>query len=327
MLEQTYPSFDTVLPVSPPTAADLLTPTSMDEPAYLMNMPFSYSTNQPNNIWMEDLSPDKRQVNATHAMRQFLDLYRYVSSQAVVYLLPTPSGCDLQDLVFTANLGIILNHLPDKKTAIISNYTSPPRVGETHVGVNFFSAMGYEPVVAPHKFEGEAELKHLYDNVYIGGYGIRSEREVYTWMEDTFSMKVIPVKEVDPYSYHLDCSIFPMTPQDTLVCTELLDDREVAEIERYTNIIDVSKDVAYAGICNSVRLHKFILNASNIHELHAGTEEYRLELAKNRKLEDIVVELGFEVNYFNLSEYMKGGALLSCMIMHLNRFSYDFKLT
>ena len=326
MHAQPHLSPDTSLPVSPPIVTDTLTPTGMDEPAYLMNVPFSYSTDQPNNIWMQKLTPDTRQVNTTQAMRQFLDVYRYLSSQAVVYLLPTPVNCGLQDLVFTANLGIVLDHMPDKKTVVISNYTSPPRFGETPVGVSFFTAMGYEPVVAPQKFEGEAELKHLYGNIYIGGYGMRSEREAYQWMEDAFDMKVIAVREVDPYLYHLDCSIFPITSNDTLVCTELLEPMEVSEIEQYTNIIDVSKEVSYAGICNSVRFHKFILNASNIHELRAGTEEYRLEIAKNRKLEDIVVELGFEVNYFNLSEFMKGGALLSCMIMHLNRFSYDFKL-
>ncbi len=33
-----------------------------------------------------------------------------------------------------------------------------------------------------------------------------------------------------------------------------------------------------------------------------------------------------EVSYFNLSEYLKGGGLLSCMVMHLNRYSYAFKL-
>ena len=326
MLEPPHLSSDTALPWSPPRGADCPTPTGMDQPAYLMNVPFSYSTNQPNNIWMEELAPAQRRVNAQHAMRQFLDVYRYLSSQSVVYLLPTPGDCDLQDLVFTANLGIVLDHLPDKKTVVISNYTSPPRRGETQVGVQFFRAMGYEPVIAPYKFEGEAELKHLYDNVYIGGYGIRSERAAYSWMEDMFSMKIIPVKEVDPYLYHLDCSIFPITPQDTLVCTALLDETEVAEIEQYTNIIDVPTDVAYAGICNSVRLQKVILNASNIHDLRAGSREYRWELAKNRQLEDIVADLGFEVHYFNLSEYMKSGALLSCMIMHLNRFSYRFTL-
>ena len=33
-----------------------------------------------------------------------------------------------------------------------------------------------------------------------------------------------------------------------------------------------------------------------------------------------------EVTYFDLGEYMKGGALLSCMVMHLNRYSYAFRL-
>ena len=45
------------------------------------------------------------------------------------------------------------------------------------------------------------------------------------------------------------------------------------------------------------------------------------------RIEDIATELAFEVVYFNLSEYHKGGALLSCMVMHLNRFSYRFDLT
>jgi hypothetical protein len=81
-----------------------------------------------------------------------------------------------------------------------------------------------------------------------------------------------------------------------------------------------------SGITNSARLYNTILNSSNIHDLKAGTEEYRMELSKNRRLEDIGAELGFEVSYFNLSEYMKGGALLSCMLMHLNRRSYDIRL-
>ena len=56
-------------------------------------------------------------------------------------------------------------------------------------------------------------------------------------------------------------------------------------------------------------------------------ERLSIELAKNRRLEDIAASLAFEVCYFNLSEFMKGGALLSCMAMHLNRNSYSFALT
>src|SRR5439155_581718 len=137
------------------------------------------------------------------------------------YLVPTPRNCGLQDLVFTANLGVVLEHVPQRDVVVISNFTSKPRWGETEIGVDFFKAMGYRVYVAPSRFEGDAELKHLQDNVYVGGYGTRSERDTYEWMEKTFGMKVIKVRLSDPYLYHLDCSVFPITRENTLVCTEL----------------------------------------------------------------------------------------------------------
>jgi N-dimethylarginine dimethylaminohydrolase len=305
---------------------DNLTPVTLDKPAFLMNCPFSYCTDQPNNAWMREMDERQRSVDRTKALSQFLQVYNHLAADSVVFLLPTPKDCKLQDLVFTANLGVALEHLTEENIVVLSNFTSRPRVGEARVGRSFFKAMGCEVVTAPHKFEGEAELKHLYDNVYIGGYGIRSDRRTYEWMEAEFDMKVIKVEEVDEYLYHLDCSIFPITDEDTLVCTEMFTKRELKQIEKHTNVIDVTADSAYSGICNSVRLHNSVLNASHLHSLKAGSDDYMHEIRKNRELEDIAIKLGLEVNYFNLSEYMKGGALQSCMVMHLNRRSYAFRL-
>ncbi len=302
------------------------TPTGLKRPAFLLNFPFSYSTAIANNVWMEEIEREERKPNFERAMVQFLDVYRYLASEALVYLLPTPRDCQLQDLVFTANLGIVLEHLESKDTVVLSNFTSEPRRGETEVGVGFFEAMGYRTHVPPARFEGDAELKHLHDNVYVGGYGQRSQREAYDWMERTFDMEVVKLEETDPYLYHLDCTIFPITREDTLVCTEMYQKDELAALEKHTNVIDVSADECLSGICNSVRLSNTILNASNIHDLKAGTEDYAAELQKNRRLEDIALNLAFEVGYFNLDEYLKGGALLSCMVMHLNRHSYAFTL-
>lgn len=303
-----------------------LNPTKLDKPSFLLNTPFSYSTDVPNNVWMEELTSGERKVNVKKAIRQFLELYHFISAESLVCLLPTPANCTLQDLVFTANIGVVLDHLPDKNTVILSNFTSEPRREETKVGLGFFASMGYNAQVSPFKFEGEAELKHLHDNVYIGGYGGRSERDAYVWMEKNFGMRIIKLREMDPYLYHLDCTVFPLTRNDTLVCTEMYTKREITQVEKYTNIIDVSADDCFSGICNSVRLANTILNASNIHELKRGSEQFTSELSKNRRLEDMAAQHGFEVAYFNLSEYLKSGALLSCMVMHLNRSSYEFTL-
>lgn len=302
-------------------------PTQLEHPSFLLCFPFSYSTEVPNNPWMTDLDDQGRQPNFKRAAIQFLELYRYLSSEALVHILPTPREASLQDLIYTANLGIVLEHLEDKNTVVISNFTSEPRWGETQVGVQFFRQMGYNVWVPPTKFEGEAELKHLHENVYAGGYGIRSEKETYQQMEENFNMQIVKLRLTDPYLYHLDCLVFPINRESTLVCTELLAPEEVAELEKVTNIIDVSVDEAYSGICNSVRLPKVVLNSSHLQELRKGSEDYQREVQKNRKLEDVAADLALEVSYFNLSEFHKSGALLSCMVMHLNRRAYQIALT
>ena len=292
-----------------------------------MNLPFSMSADVANNVWMEEIDSNERKVDVPRAVNQFLQLYHFMAADAVVYLLPTPRLSGLQDLVFTANMGITLEHLKEKNVVILSNFTTRVRRPETRVGNDFFELMGYQVINPPHHFEGEAELKHLYGNHYIGGYGERSDRKAYEWMADEFDMNIIPVQETDPYLYHLDCTVFPLTHEETLVCTGMYTKEEVNAIEAVTNIIDIEVDDAFTGLCNSVRLGNTILNASNIHEMKSSDKYYESELNKNRVLEDIAVKYGFEPAFFNLSEYFKSGALLSCMVMHLNRQSYQLSLT
>jgi len=72
------------------------------------------------------------------------------------------------------------------------------------------------------------------------------------------------------------------------------------------------------GITNSVRMGNAILCASNIVELKRTDENYDHEKNKIATLEKICAHEGMEPVIFNLSEYMKSGAMLSCMVMHLN---------
>ncbi len=293
----------------------LQTPSQLTVPSYLMNFPFSLSTDHPNNVWMKEMSPEDLQINQSRAYRQFLELYNFLAGGSLVYLLPTEDN--FQDLVYTANLGIYLPHLKDNNI-LLSNFTSIPRQGEELIGEKFLQQMGYNTFITPTKWEGEADLKYLYDNVYIGGYGIRSQKETYEWMEKEFDMNIIKVEMVDEYLYHLDCSIFPLSNDKTMVCTSLYNDEEIAHIEQYTEIIPVSEDDAMGGITNSVRMGNTILCASNIVELKRTDENYDHEKNKLATLEKICAHEGMEPVIFNLSEYMKSGAMLSCMVMHLN---------
>lgn len=297
------------------------TPSQLQIPSYLLNFPFTLSTENPNNIWMQELKPEDLKINKDKAYRQFMDLYNFIAGSSLAYMLPSQGN--YQDQVYVANLGIYLPHIKDKNVVLLSNFTSEPRQGEELVGEQFFKMMGYETHITPHKWEGEADLKYLHGNTYIGGYGIRSEYETYEWMEEKFGMNIIKLEMVEDHLYHLDCSIFPLTKDKTLVCTSLYEDEELAELEKYTEIIDVNEDDAFGGITNSVRMGNTILTASNISELSKKSKDYAYEKNKIHSLEKICAAEGMEPVIFNLSEYMKSGALLSCCVMHLNYVDYN----
>jgi len=300
------------------------TPSQLPIPAFVMNFPFTLDTSNPNNVWMQELEEEALKVNKGVAYRQFLDLYQFVAGNSLAYILPATGN--FQDLVYVANLGIYLPHIKDSNNIIMANFTSEPRQGEEKVGKPFFESMDYEVHMCPFKWEGEADLKYLYDNVYIGGYGIRSDIKAYEWMEEKFGMKIIKLEMVDEYLYHLDCSIFPLTKEKTLVCTELYNDDELAELSQHTTVIDIGIDDTLNGIANSVRLGNTILCASNISEMTRADENFEAEKAKINTLERICFNEGLEPVFFNLSEYMKSGAMLSCMMMHLNYVDYNKSL-
>lgn len=296
------------------------TPSQLPVQSFVMNFPHTFSTDNPNNIWMEEMSEKELTINRPKAYKQFMDLYNFMAGQSLVHLLPAEGN--FQDLIYVANLGLHLPHICKENHILLSNYTSPPRQGEEFVGEKFFNQMGYKTAISPYKWEGEADIKYLHDNVYIGGFGIRSDIKSYKWMEENYDMKIIKVKMVDEYMYHLDCSIFPLSPDKTMVCTELYEAEELKQIEKYTEIVDINVDDSTYGMANSVRLGNMILCASNIAELKKSDEFYEGEKHKIESLEKICSNEGMEPVIFNLSEYMKSGAMLSCMVMHLNRVDH-----
>ena len=291
-----------------------------DIPTFLMNIPSSYDTSVRNNVWMEEYDDNDIMVNKPKAIREMWEVYSFLANQGFVYLLPTPANCRLQDLVFVANNGIVLQHT-SMPTFIGSNFKAHNRIGEEVIGINFFNSLGYKTIQSPFYFEGEAELKFLRDNIYIGGYGIRSDKQSYEWMESEFGMEIIKLELKDPKNYHLDCTIFPLTHESIIVAVDSFTKNELRQLEKVAHIIPISNDQAHTGLTNSVRVNNYILNASDIDFLSKRSEDYKYEFDKNRRLEQIAAENAMEVCYFNLEEYLKGGGLLSCLVLHVNYVS------
>jgi len=209
---------------------------------------------------------------------------------------------------------------------VAAHFQSPPRKGEETIAVRLFTDMDYRVERPPATFEGEADLKHLCDNIYIGGYGQRTDPKSYDWFEKKFDMKVIRCKMDDEHLYHFDCMFFPLNSETALCCTSLLDKQEIKEIEKYCDLIPVSSKLAHAAITNCVRVGAFIICGSTLSDLHPGDKDYEDEHDKVAFMEKQLPKFGMEPILVNLSEFEKSGAAASCLVCHLNRASYSVPL-
>lgn len=254
-----------------------------------MNYPLSVSNRVANNVLMNPV--EQGPYDLDRAGQQWLTLYRYISQRALVYVLPGHD--DLQDLPFTANLACYLPHLPTP-TILLSRFQSMPRRGEERIGKRFFEQFGYNIVQPPRFFEGEADLKWVRDNLYVGGVG-RSTPEAFQWMRERLGMEIIEVTLNDPALYHLDCVFTPLSEATAIVNTAALSADDLAKLAAVVNITAVPEKHKYDGWTNGVLLgSKYLTGASIPKHMIAHTQK------------------------FDLSEFEKSGADLSCLVMHLN---------
>ncbi|MEM9538383.1 MAG: arginine deiminase-related protein [Cyanobacteria bacterium P01_E01_bin.42] len=298
----------------------------IQHPCFLMSAPFFVSADVVNNPVMQEvidsLSPEDRVINIDLALSQFQELYGFIASKALVYLLPSYPG--LQDQTYVANLGIVLPHLTEL-TVVISNYYSEVRRNESEIGREFFKLMKFPKVMnAPEYFEGEADLKYLRDNVYCCAHGLRTSKTALDWFAKSFDMKVIPIRMEDPYLYHLDCLFLPLSEDSVLACTEKLSPATQKELEKYVRIYDLDSSLAIMATTNALILGKYILVGTNRKRLDNKQDKYhQQEKDKLDFLEKLCTQINRELVIFDLSEFEKSGAALSCLIMNLNYKNYN----
>ena len=281
------------------------TPSKLNIPCFLMNFPFSVSNLYPNNELMKEYSEP---YNYDIAFVQFMDLYKEVTRDALVYVLPC-EDMTLQDLPYVANVGVYLPHVQSKDIIVLSNFTSYPRLGEEQVAEKFFRSMNYYTIQCPYRFEGEADMKFIRGNTYVGSYGLRTERNAHGWMKDRFEMDIISMRMSDPKLYHFDCVFFKIDDEQALVVTEAFSPLDLHNLEKIIDVTPVPKEYTYNGWTNNIRLGRKVLHAHD-------------NLESERDFTSLIETLGLEAICKDLNEFAKSGADLSCMIMHLNFNNY-----
>jgi N-dimethylarginine dimethylaminohydrolase len=289
------------------------TPSQYPYPVFVMCPPAFVDNKIKNNVTMDELKDQK--IDRPKFLAQWYNLYNVLAANSFVYPLPPIKG--LQDQTYV-NCFAYLPHLKERNLIVLSNFTAEGRAGEEWVAASVLRELGYETIKCPFRFEGEPELKYLRDNIYIGGYGFRTDPKALRWLEEKFGCHILPIKEKDETLYHLDCSVFPLDEYNVMMAAELMDREQVREVEKVCTVWPVSKQDAYEGICNSVKVEDAIYNSSPLEYMRRGEEGYDQQKHKNERLEHICGELGKEITYFDLSECEASGAKLSCFVSHLN---------
>jgi len=293
------------------SAPPKMTPSDYPFPVFALCPPVYVDNKIKNNPTMDEYKSEK--MDRDKFLAQWYNFYNVLAANSLVYLITPVRG--LQDQTYV-NSFAYLPHTKD--TIILSNFTGEGRAGEELVAGDLLKDLGYKVVKCPHKFEGEPELKFLKENIYLGGYGFRSDIKAHKWLESEFGCKIIPIKETDEILYHLDCSVFVFDEYNVMLCAEIMERETVREIERIANVIPISRQDAYEGICNCVEVEDCVYNSSPLEFLRKSDEHYEAQKHKNDRLEAICRDLGQEIIYFDLSECEKSGAKLSCFVSRLN---------
>lgn len=283
-------------------------------PSFLLSVPYYISTAIANNKIMEDMARIYPPVCKNNAIKQFFEFYQYLSSNAFVQLLPSVPG--LQDQVYVSNLGAIIDQ-GDEKVALLANFKSEPRRGEEIHGDRCLQSLGFRTICAPEYFEGEADLKKISANLYVGAHGMRTSLDALQWIESTLNLSIIKCEITNPYLYHLDCVLCPIGEDEVLVATSVVNKSTLKELERNANIIDVPLDIALASGTNCIRVKDSLLCDNNSSLYLTQPELYRKEQAKIEYLEKICSERGLSLKTFEMTEFIKSGAALSCLAMKL----------
>ena len=101
-----------------------------------------------------------REVMHNKAQRQWVNLYNILSNKLGAEVVLTPPGIGMVDMVFSANAALVKDN-----NAVVANFSSPARQGETEHYKNILDDLGYETIVPKFKFEGQGDA--LFSHVVI----------------------------------------------------------------------------------------------------------------------------------------------------------------
>lgn len=200
----------------------------------------------------------------------------------------------LPDMVFTADQGAIYDRI-----FIKSNFRYKERQRESIYTLDYFKRKNFAIVELPKGvyFEGQGDFL-IYKDMILLGTGHRTNIKAAKIISTLLNKKVIPLKLVDPYFFHLDTALCILSDGGIMYYKNAFSKSAMKQIKNLTSdIIPINSADARKMACNSV-IHK-----NNI-VVNKGISKELLEKLRDR---------GLKVHEVDLSEFLKSGGGAHCL--------------
>ena len=272
---------------------------------FVMCKPKFLSTKVPNNVFMEGKNHEPADV--PRACNQWDRTAHIMEAFGVeLFEIPATKGC--QDQTYVANIGIAL-----EPYIVLAKYKAPGRSCEVPPAKAFFEKLGYQCIQPPNYFEGEADLKKWKDGIYFGGWGLFSMPAAFKWISEQTGVKVLPLHEIDPKTYHLDCSLLVVDEENFLVTKSGLDSESIKTLQKCGRVTFTPPDIATTGITNGV-----LIPEKKIYLSGTFNPEQKDYVKAMEWLLTTMDKFGYTVVLCDVDAYNVSGADLSCTVMHLD---------
>ncbi|VDP23071.1 unnamed protein product [Soboliphyme baturini] len=239
-------------------------------------------------------------VDSKMAMQQWTELKNAVEKCGIEVDLIDPVE-EQPDMVFTCNSGLALNNKATLIQVYLAHFRHGERQGEREHFKKWYIDHGFELCGDEDVFfEGGGDAVFSDKTVLWAGHGFRSDKNIYSKMHALGDFKIIDCELTSHHFYHLDTCFSPVTPKLAVWHPDAFTRQSRELIQNNIETITVSSKDAERFACNCIAIGTTVIMPS-------GCDETAEKLQK-RGLKTIMV---------NMSEFMKSGGAVQCLIMKL----------
>ncbi len=212
----------------------------------------------------------------------------------------------LEDMVFTANQTLTGLTPRMERLCFLGQMRHPGRRGEVPHFEKWFREKGYKIAGLKdpaYSFEGMGDsVWHPGKRLLWGGYGFRTDPEVYEHVAKAFETPVVMLKLVNERFYHLDTCFCPLTPEAVMIYPPAFDPDSLELILRLFPIVLAAdeREASSRFPCNAC-----VVDSTVVIQAGASTAIRHMKA------------IGVNVREVETSEFLKSGGSVFCLKMHL----------